>query len=108
MSTVATRKAVIPGAAPEVEAAPAAPSDAFPKADQAQSDVERIALLEARVAYLLQTVRQLVKDVKALNPIGDAAVKTEKVMLPPDEAIAEARRTGKFVLSTEGYVGPLS
>jgi hypothetical protein len=111
MSTATTRKPVIPGAAADaapVQPAQAEPAFTPPKADQPRTDVERIAQLEEFVAYLRMTVRQLVKDVRAMRPVGDAEVRPEKEMLPYDEAVELARKTGKFVLSDRGHVGPIA
>jgi hypothetical protein len=109
MSTqTATRKIVTPGApdAPVQAAEPDFPSP--PKADQPMTMEHRVAGLESKVEFLLTTVRQMAKDVKALHPIGDAAVKAEKEVLPFKQAVEKARATGKFVLSEQGYVGPQS
>lgn len=105
-----TRTPVIPGATPQEQAVLPDPAqvegDDSPPTPEALA--EAVRLQRDQIAYLMQVTRDLKRDVKALNPIGERAVKVEPVLPTFEEAQARARETGKFVLSSDGYVGPRS
>jgi hypothetical protein len=91
----ATRPTVVPGEAP----APA------PAAVESPSPGESLTLSPAQVAEILETNRMLraalvAKSASPEGPVPAMPLPTQ------DEARAMARKSGKFVLSRDGYVGP--